>query len=88
MTEPITPLLAVPLTPPKQLEGVREAMQRAAIDLPELTRPGMSVSAQWVQGQGVSVALQVKVQDRITLAVVAEKTYDDLRVLGEVTIEF
>jgi hypothetical protein len=28
------------------------------------------------------------VQDRVTLAVVAEKTYDDLRVLGEVTIEF
>jgi hypothetical protein len=88
MTEPLTPLRAVPLTPPQQLEGVREAMQRAALDLPEMKRPGMTVSAQWVQGQGVSVALQVQVQDRVTLAVMAEKTYDDLRVLGEVHITF
>ena len=88
MTEPLKPISVVPLTPPKQLEGLREAMQRAADDLPQAKRPGMSVSAQWVQGQGVSVALRVRVKDKVTLRVVAEKTYDDLRVFGEVDIAF
>ena len=88
MAEPLKSLTTIPLTPPQQFEGLQEALQRAANDLPESKRPGMNVSAQWVQGQGVSVALRVRVKDRVTLAVVAEKTYDDLRVFGEIDIGF
>jgi hypothetical protein len=85
MSEPMSPLVR---TPQQHTDGLLEAMQRASRDLPEMHDNGVKVSALWVQGDGVSLAIQVKVTDRITGRVVATKTYDDLRVFAELGIRF
>lgn len=81
MTEPLVPILA-----PKTKASILDAMTREGLMSP-MPHDGLQVAAQWVQGQGASVAVRIQVKN-ITGAVVAEKTENDLRALALLGIVF
>lgn len=81
MTEPAVSLLRA-LTKEEQEDGVAEATARALRDFPQLGEDGVGLVAKWSQQSktaSVGVLVQVK---RFSGGVIAEKTYDDLRVLA------
>ncbi len=81
MTEPAVSLLRA-LTPEEQEEGRDEAIDRAFREFPQLGEDGVGIVAQWSQQSktaSVGVLVQIK---RFNGSIIAEKTFDDLRVIA------
>lgn len=85
MTEPAVSLLKA-LTPEERAEGIAEATTRALKEFPQLGHEGVGLVAAWSQQSKratAGVLVQVK---RFRGGVIAEKTYDDLRVLAVASV--
>lgn len=75
------PLLSL-LTPTERRAGIAEAMARAITEFPEMGHDGVGVAATWSQKTGAaSVGVLVQV-GRVNGGLIAEKTYDDLKVIA------